>query len=78
MAVGRIRQAGSQGIVNHCIPTWMSRYATVDFAPSLAAAPAKPRPDEAPIRAIVRAHRWKRMLDEESTGQPPSSPRPKG
>ncbi len=26
-------------------------------------APARPRPDEALIRAIVRAHRWKRMLD---------------
>jgi len=27
-------------------------------------APARPRPDEALIRAIVRAHRWKRLLDE--------------
>ena len=27
-------------------------------------APAKPRPDEALIRAVVRAHRWKRMLDD--------------
>lgn len=27
-------------------------------------APARLRPDEALIRAIVRAHRWKRMLDE--------------
>jgi hypothetical protein len=26
--------------------------------------PAKPRPDEALIRAFVRAHQWKRMLDE--------------
>jgi len=26
-------------------------------------APARLRPDEALIRAIVRAHRWKRMLD---------------
>jgi hypothetical protein len=27
-------------------------------------APAKPRPDETLIRALVRAHRWKRLLDE--------------
>jgi hypothetical protein len=27
-------------------------------------APARPRPDEALIRAVVRAHRWKRMLEE--------------
>ena len=27
-------------------------------------APAKPRPDEALIRALARAHGWKRMLDE--------------
>ena len=27
-------------------------------------APARPCPDQALIRAIVRAHRWKRMLDE--------------
>ena len=26
--------------------------------------PAKPRPDKALIRALARAHRWKRMLDE--------------
>jgi hypothetical protein len=26
--------------------------------------PAKPRPDEALIRALARAHRWKRLLDE--------------
>lgn len=26
--------------------------------------PAKPRPDEALIRAIVRAHRWKRLLEQ--------------
>ena len=25
---------------------------------------AKPRPDETLIRALVRAHRWKRMLGE--------------
>lgn len=29
-------------------------------------APAKPRPDETLIRALARAHRWKRMLDEGS------------
>ena len=28
-------------------------------------APAKPRPDETLIRALARAHRWKRMLEEE-------------
>src|SRR5512147_200563 len=27
-------------------------------------APAKPTPDETLIRALARAHRWKRMLDE--------------
>src|SRR5512144_1950469 len=27
-------------------------------------APAKPRPDEALIRALARAHRWRRLLDE--------------
>lgn len=26
--------------------------------------PANPRPDETLIRALARAHRWKRMLDE--------------
>ncbi len=26
-------------------------------------APSRPRPDEALIRAVVRAHRWKRLLD---------------
>lgn len=26
-------------------------------------APARPRPDEALIRAVARAHRWKRLLD---------------
>ena len=27
-------------------------------------APARPRPDETLIRALARAHRWKRMLEE--------------
>jgi hypothetical protein len=27
-------------------------------------APAKPRPDEALIRVLARAHRWKRLLEE--------------
>ena len=27
-------------------------------------APARPRPDEALIRALVRAHRWKRLLKQ--------------
>jgi hypothetical protein len=27
-------------------------------------APAKPRPDDTLIRALVRAHRWKRVLEE--------------
>jgi hypothetical protein len=27
-------------------------------------APAKPRPDETLMRALTRAHRWKRMLEE--------------
>jgi ParB-like chromosome segregation protein Spo0J len=30
----------------------------------LAWAPANPRPDETLIRALARAHRWKRLLDE--------------
>ena len=30
-------------------------------------APAKPRPDETLIRALARAHRWKRLLEEGST-----------
>ena len=30
-------------------------------------APAKPRPDETLIRALARAHRWKRMLEEDGT-----------
>ena len=29
-------------------------------------APAKPRPNETLIRALARAHRWKRMLEEGS------------
>ena len=35
-------------------------------------APAKPRPDETLIRALARAHRWKRLLEEgryRSTGE---------
>lgn len=28
-------------------------------------APARPRPDEALTRAVVRAHRWKRLLEQE-------------
>jgi hypothetical protein len=31
-------------------------------------APAKPRPDETLIRALARAHRWKRMLMLEEGG----------
>ena len=27
-------------------------------------APAKPRPDDTLIRALARAHRWKRLLEE--------------
>ncbi len=27
-------------------------------------APARPHPDEAMIRALVRAHRWKRLLEQ--------------
>ena len=27
-------------------------------------APAKPRPDETLIRALARAHRWKRLIEE--------------
>jgi hypothetical protein len=40
-------------------------------------APAKPRPDETLVRALARAHRWKRMLAPASTGRPVTSPRPK-
>jgi hypothetical protein len=28
-------------------------------------APSRPHPDEALIRAVVRAHRWKRLLEEQ-------------
>ena len=28
--------------------------------------PAKPRPDETLVRALARAHRWKRMLEKET------------
>ncbi len=31
-------------------------------------APTKPRPDETLIRALARAHRWKRMLEEGTHG----------
>jgi hypothetical protein len=31
-------------------------------------APAKPRPDETLVRALARAHRWKRMLEEGKYG----------
>ena len=31
---------------------------------SAAWAPAKPRPDETLIRALARAHRWKKMLED--------------
>ena len=31
-------------------------------------APAKPRPDETLIRALARAHRWKRLLEEGRDG----------
>ena len=34
------------------------------IAPSRTGAPAKPPPDEALIRALARAHRWKRILEE--------------
>ena len=27
-------------------------------------APARPRPDEALIRAVIRAHHWKRLLEQ--------------
>jgi hypothetical protein len=29
-------------------------------------APAKPRPDETLIRALARAHRWKRLIEDET------------
>jgi hypothetical protein len=50
------------------IPMAWKRYGgrKVIIAPdgSDAWAPAKPRPDETLIRALARAHRWKRMLEE--------------
>ena len=33
-------------------------------------APAKPRPDETLIRALARAHRWRRLLEEGSYSSP--------
>src|SRR5512134_3277870 len=34
------------------------------IAPRDAWAPAKPRPDNTLIRALARAHRWKRMIED--------------
>jgi hypothetical protein len=31
--------------------------------------PTNPRPDETLIRALARAHRWKRLLGEVSVGR---------
>ena len=41
-------------------------------------APAKPRPDETLIRALARAHRWKRMLEEGRYRSAARSPKPRG
>ena len=40
-------------------------------------APAKPRPDETLIRALARAHRWKRMLEEGTYRSAGRSPKPR-
>ncbi len=40
-------------------------------------APAKPRPDETLIRALARAHRWKRMLEEGTYRSAASWPKPR-
>ena len=40
-------------------------------------APAKPRPDNTLIRALARAHRWKRMLEEGKFRSARKLPRPK-
>ena len=34
------------------------------IAPRDAWAPARPRPDETLIRALARAHRWKRLIED--------------
>ena len=40
-------------------------------------APTKPRPDDTLIRALARAHRWKRLLEEGRCRSAGRSPRPK-
>ena len=54
-------------IIVHIPMTWKrlgGRKAIVAPDGSDAWAPAKPRPDETLIRALARAHRWKRLLEE--------------
>ncbi len=54
-------------IIVHIPMTWKrlgGRKAIIAPDGSAAWAPAKPRPDETLIRALARAHRWKRMLED--------------
>jgi hypothetical protein len=54
-------------IVVHIPMTWKRRGGSkVIIAPDGgdAWAPARPRPDETLIRALARAHRWKRLLED--------------
>ena len=56
-----------QTITVHIPMTWKRRGGRkVIIAPDggNAWAPAKPRPDETLIRALARAHRWRRLLEE--------------
>ena len=41
-------------------------------------APAKPRPDETLIRALARAHRWKRLMEDGTIDRQRKSPKPRG
>ena len=66
-AAGDTWRLDSTTITVHIPMAWKRRGGRkVIIAPdgSNAWAPAKPRPDETLIRALARAHRWKRMLEE--------------
>ena len=41
-------------------------------------APSRPRPNEALIRTVVRAHGGSACWTKENIAQPPNSPRPRG
>src|SRR5512134_3407238 len=66
-AAGENWEFDGRTITVHIAMTWKRRGGRkVIVAPDGrdAWAPAKPRPDETLIRALARAHRWKRILEE--------------